>query len=62
MNIEKSLGQLFDFQKYENNEKLDKVINDSLSKAAMLIPDDDLEYVAAGRGNEMLDKPKNILG
>jgi len=60
MNIESKLGQLFDFQKFECNEKLDSIIKDSIEKGAMYIPDDDLEYVAAGRNVTVDSKKKDL--
>lgn len=52
MNIESKLSALFDFQKYEKNEKLAKVISDD-ANSMRLLSDDDLNMVsAAGVGTK----------
>ena len=60
MTIEKKLTNLFDFQKYEKNEKLDKIISEDAEYMEAL-SDDDLEYLAAGTSvdrvhKDMIDK------
>ena len=46
MDIEKKLKKLFDFQKFENNKKLEKLINETESSGTLL-SDDDLFFVSA---------------
>ena len=46
MNIESKLSALFDYQKYEKNEKLAKVISDD-ANSMRLLSDDDLNMVSA---------------
>ncbi len=41
------LEKLFDYQKFEKNEHLDKVISDSLSQQSMELSDDLLSEVTA---------------
>lgn len=55
MNMENKLAALFDFQKYEKNEKLSKIISDD-ANAKMMLSDDDLDMVSAAG---VITDPKN---
>ena len=45
-NTEKKLKKLFDFQRFEQNQKLSKMINEAGSEGVML-SDEDLSFVNA---------------
>ena len=45
--MEKKLGKLFDYQRFENNDKLAKLIRETESRYAKELTDDELELVAA---------------
>ena len=57
--MENKLKILFDYQRFEKNEKLEKLINETESRYAAGLSDDDLSFVnAAGeinRGNIKAD-------
>ena len=44
MNIENKLKVLFDYQKFENNARVDNIIEESLEKG-MMLSDEDLTMV-----------------
>lgn len=48
--MEKKLARLFDYQKYEKNEKLQQII-DADGEYMTKLSDDDLMELAAGVGN-----------
>ena len=43
----KKLSQTFDFQRFQQNERLASIISDVESRYAHALPDDDLELVSA---------------
>ena len=43
------LKKLFEFQKYENNEHLDKVISDTKMNDAQMLSEDELSMVSAAK-------------
>ena len=48
--MEKKLKQLFDYQKFENNEKLNKLIDEVHSSASFVkLSEEDLKQVAGGK-------------
>lgn len=50
--MEKLLNQLFDYQRFGKNEKLDKLIRETEGRAAVRLSDDELGFVsAAGADN-----------
>ena len=55
--MEKKLNQLFDYQRFEKNKRLDRVIRQVESDFAMQLSDESLSFVnAAGPGNYDLDR------
>lgn len=54
------LGRLFDFQKYEDNEKLRKIIADTEERYDSVLSDDDLEMVNAAGVNQMTTAFQNL--
>ena len=51
--MEQKLKKLFDYQRFEKNEKLEKLIRETESRYAKELSDDDLALVnAAGDGQE----------
>ena len=49
--MEKKLRQMMDYQRFENNPALSKIISDAESRfAAMELSDDDLSFVNAAGG------------
>lgn len=46
MNIENKLKMLFDYQKFENNTRVNSIIEESLEKG-MMLSDEDLSMVNA---------------
>lgn len=46
--MENKLKKLFDYQKFENNENLGKVIDESLCYASEVVMDESLAYVYGG--------------
>ncbi|WP_026518693.1 hypothetical protein [Butyrivibrio sp. MC2021] len=59
--MEKKISKLFDFQKYEPNEKLAGVIQDVEARypdtKANALSDDELSFVAAAGNPSLGDKP-----
>lgn len=45
--MEKKIKKLFDYQRFEKNEKLEKLIRDTESRYAKELSDDDLSHVSA---------------
>lgn len=45
--MENKLKQMFDYQKFEGNERLQKVIDSTQSKFGTKLEDDDLEMINA---------------
>lgn len=57
MDITFKLKRLFDFQRFEGNEKLQSLIDDIDSRSSCALTDDDLEWVsAAGEETDLKDK------
>ncbi len=55
--MEKKLRQMMDYQRFENNPALSKIISDAESRfAAMELSDDDLDFVNAAGGPRRPDK------
>lgn len=49
--MEKKLKKLFDYQKFEQNEKLNKLISEAHYSASFIkLSDEDLKQVAGGKG------------
>ncbi len=58
--MENRLKQLFEYQKFEQNPKLDKVIRETDMRYPEKLSDDELEMVAAaGNPNIRQQKPNN---
>ena len=57
--MEKKLKKLFDYQRFEKNEKLEKLIRDTESRYATELSDDDLSLVSAA-GEETLFTENNV--
>lgn len=51
--MEKKLKKLFDYQRFEKNEKLEKLIRETESRYAKELSDDDLTLVNAAGGPEI---------
>ena len=51
----KDLEKLFDYQKFENNSRLAKLISETEARYAKALSDDDLEFVNAAGVPEMTD-------
>lgn len=49
--MEKRLKRLFDFQKFEQNEELNKVIEETESRFGKKLSCEELANVAGGKGN-----------
>ena len=65
--MENKLFKLFDFQKYENNDRLAKLINESEDRLNEALSDDELEFLAAGANqynqkNEEIESGQENLG
>lgn len=61
--MEKKLKALFDFQKFENNAKLDKTIRESEEHYGTALSDDELELAsAAGEAAMRKDKSTEFIG
>lgn len=57
MNTTLKLKRLFDFQRFERNERLQSVIDDTESRCLCSLSDEDLEWVsAAGEETDLKDK------
>ncbi|MGN0806790.1 MAG: hypothetical protein ACI4MC_07100 [Candidatus Coproplasma sp.] len=57
MDITFKLKRLFDFQRFEGNEELQSLIDDTDSRCNNELADDDLEWVsAAGEETDLKDK------
>ena len=54
------LGRLFDFQKYENNEKLRKMINEIEGRFDSMLSDDELEIVSAAGDSQVVASSHNL--
>ncbi|MBO4902788.1 MAG: hypothetical protein J5518_08340 [Lachnospiraceae bacterium] len=52
--MENKLRELFEFQKFEQNQKLNKVIQDTESRYPQELTEDELEMVAAAGKPEMM--------
>lgn len=68
MGIEKNLKSLFEFQKFEKNSRLEKIISETENRYATNLSDSDVSNVAAAGDvgltaenfpDGKLDKPKN---
>ena len=56
--MEKKIKKLFDYQRFEKNEKLEKLIRDTESRYATELSDDDLSFVsAAGEDTPPAEEP-----
>ena len=51
--MEKKLKMLFDYQRFEKNPHLEKLIEETESRAAQLLSDDDLFFVNAAGETEL---------
>lgn len=49
--MEKKIKKLFDYQRFEKNEKLEKLIRDTENRYATELSDDDLSFVSAAGEN-----------
>lgn len=57
MSTTKKLTALFDYQRFEHNERLQALIEDTESRCSCALSDDDLEWVsAAGEETDLNDK------
>ncbi len=57
INTTLKLKRLFDFQRFERNERLQSVIDDTESRCLCSLSDEDLEWVsAAGEETDLKDK------
>ena len=57
MSIQKQLTALFDYQRFERNERLQALIEDTENRCMNALSDDDLEWVsAAGEETDLKDK------
>ena len=57
MNTTKKLTALFDYQRFERNERLQALIEDTENRCMNALSDDDLEWVsAAGEETDLKDK------
>lgn len=60
--MEKKLKCLFDMQKYENNPRLAKLIDESVGRYAAELSDDELTLVNAAGETDAVGKPGDITG
>ena len=58
--MEKKLNKLFDYQRFEKNEKLEKLIRETESRYANALSEDELSLVSAAGGFTM--NPGTISG
>ena len=57
MSTQKRLMALFDYQRFERNERLQALIEDTENRCMNALSDDDLEWVsAAGEETDLKDK------
>ena len=57
MSTTKKLKALFDYQRFERNERLQALIEDTENRCMNALSDDDLEWVsAAGEETDLKDK------
>ena len=57
MSMTKKLTALFDYQRFENNKRLQALIEDTENRCMNALSDDDLEWVsAAGEETDLKDK------
>ena len=57
MSTQKKLTALFDYQRFERNERLQALIEDTENRCMNALSDDDLEWVsAAGEETDLKDK------
>ena len=57
MSTTKKLTALFDYQRFERNERLQALIEDTENRCMNVLSDDDLEWVsAAGEETDLKDK------
>lgn len=57
MSMTKKLTALFDYQRFERNERLQALIEDTENRCMNALSDDDLEWVsAAGEETDLKDK------
>ena len=61
MNTEQKLKKLFDFQKFENNSRLEKLIKETEAESSGVeLSDDELSLVNAAGVTDIKDKFKNL--
>lgn len=60
--MENKLKKLFEYQKFEQNERLAKLIAETEARQAAEISDDDLEFVAAAGDMLAPDASDKALG
>ena len=59
--MDKKLRSLFEFQKFENNSRLSKLIQETESRYASELSDEDLDFVsAAGEAELSVKKDEEI--
>lgn len=56
MKTEAKLSSIFDFQRFEGNKKMQALIDDTESRYAYALSDDDLEWVSAAGEIESKEK------
>ncbi len=61
MNTEKKLYRLFEYQRFANNPKLQKIIDSAHGKDVQQLDDEDLDKVAAAGEIKPLDKRERRL-
>ena len=59
--MEKKLKKLFDYQRFEKNERLEKIIKETESRYAAELSDDDLSLVNAAGDTAIIGK-RNVVG
>ena len=59
--MEKKLKNIFDFQRFEKNERLEKLIRETESRYAAELSDDDLSLVNAAGDTAIIGK-RNVVG
>ena len=56
--MEKKLTNLFEYQRFEGNKRLQKLIDEAENRAAQALDDDDLAFVAGGVGSDEMSQPR----
>ena len=58
MSTQKRLTALFDYQRFERNERLQALIDDTERRCLCSLSDDDLEWVSAAGGGNRPERKK----